>query len=96
MGIEIDEPTREALVCDTLSIEKFASLASRRSARRPLTHESLMVINLCLHHHNGNMSVNETTYSGPSSVWRQFKCSGTILSSAMSMSTVLLARKSFP
>lgn len=38
----------------------------------------------------------KTTYSGPSSVWRQFKHSGTILSSAMSMSAILLARKSFP
>lgn len=57
----------------------------------PLTHESLMVIRVITR--RKTCQLTKITHSGPSSVWRQFKCSGTILSKAMSMSAILLARK---
>jgi hypothetical protein len=43
MGIEIEEPIREAFVCDTL-FKKYQVHADWHEDRIPLTHESLTVI----------------------------------------------------
>lgn len=89
MGIEIEEPISEAFVCDTL-FKKYHHTGWHED-RIPLTHESL-TLNWVITRKKKRLM----TYSGPSSVWRQFKLSGTILSSAMSMSAILLATKFFP
>lgn len=81
MGITTDDPTSEALVCETLSaMNQFGELAYNLELTNRLEKHNLSAPRMTL-------GTNET-YSGPSSVWRQSKLSGTMLSNAMSISTV--------
>lgn len=78
MGTEIDDPTSDALVWETLGVIH----TERTKKPSYITHESLA----SWRQKRSIRNSSDSAYSGPSSVCLQFKPSGTILSRAMSIS----------